>query len=130
MLGISGNCSPAEAELAQERSKGHTQYLGEYCADRFFGICVRRERAWCVFGSKLGRIFQQQGRAQLGVGWGSCRGLTVAEIERVDFDALDLSEFTSDLLDGTTEPTVDLPETSSTQTVLRDRIRTFYGQGN
>ena len=125
-----GNCSPGEVELAQERNKGHTQYLGQYCARRVLGICIRRERAWCVFGSKLGRIFQQQGRAQLGVGWGSCRGLTVAEIERVDFDALDLGEFTSDLLDGATEPSVDLPDSGTTQTLLRDRIRSFYQQGN
>ena len=129
LIGISG-CSAAEYELAQERNKGHTRYLGQYCARRFFGVCIRRERAWCVFGSKLGRIFQQQGRAQLGVGWGSCRGLTVAEIERVDFDALDLSEFTSDLLDSGTDPSVDLPDSGATQTLLRDRVRAFYGQGN
>ena len=125
-----GNCSPGEVELARERNLGRTQYLGQYCARRVLGVCIRRDRAWCVFGSKLGRIFQQQGRAQLGVGWGSCRGLTVAEIERVDFDALDLSEFTGDLLDGATEPSVDLPDAGATQTLLRDRIRTFYQQGN
>ena len=125
-----GNCSPGEVELARERNQGHTHYLGQYCARRVLGICIRRDRAWCVFGSKLGRIFQQQGRAQLGIGWGSCRGLTVAEIEGVDFDALDLSEFTSDLLDSGKDPSVDLPDSGATQTLLRDRIRTFYRQGN
>ena len=49
-----------------------------------------------MFGSKLGRILQQQGRSQLGIGWSSCRGLTVAEIKRIDFAGLDLSEFTED----------------------------------
>ena len=125
-----GNCSPGEVELARERNQGHTHYLGQYCARRVLGVCIRRDRAWCVFGSKLGRIFQQQGRAQLGIGWGSCRGLTVAELEGVDFDALDLSEFTSDLLDGGKDPSVDLPDSGATQTLLRDRIRTFYQQGN
>ena len=125
-----GNCSPGEVELARERNQGHTHYLGQYCARRVLGVCIRRDRAWCVFGSKLGRIFQQQGRAQLGAGWGSCRGLTVAEIERVDFDALDLSEFTSDLLDSGKDPSVDLPDAGDTKTLLRDRVRAFYGQGN
>ena len=125
-----GNCSPGEVELARERNQGHTHYLGQYCARRVLGICIRRDRAWCVFGSKLGRIFQQQGRAQLGIGWGSCRGLTVAEIEGIDFDVLDLSEFTSDLLDSGKDPSVDLPDSGATQTLLRDRIRTFYQQGN
>lgn len=129
LIGISG-CTPAEHELAEERNDGHTHYLGERCAKRILGICIRRERRWCVFGSKLGRIFQQQGRAQLGVGWGSCRGLTVAEIGGIDFDALDLSEFTADLLDGETEPSVSLPDAGDTQTLMQDRVRAFYGQGD
>ncbi|MCY4122409.1 MAG: conjugal transfer protein TraN [Acidobacteria bacterium] len=125
-----GNCSPAERELARERHDGHTHYLGEFCTRRILGICLRRERAWCVFGSKLGRIFQQQGRAQLGLGWGSCRGLTVAELEGIDFDALNLSEFTSDLLASGTEPSVSLPDAGGTQTLMRDRVRAFYDRGN
>ena len=125
-----GNCSTAERELARERHDGNTRYLGEFCARRILGICVTRERRWCVFGSKLGRLLQEQGRAQLGIGWGSCRGLTVAEIEAVDFDALDLSEFTVDLLDGGKEPSVSLPDTGGTQTLMRDRVRAFYGRGD
>ena len=125
-----GNCSSAERELAQERHDGNTRYLGEFCARRILGICVTRERRWCVFGSKLGRIFQEQGRAQLGIGWGSCRGLTVSEIEGIDFDALDLGEFTTDLLDGGKDPSVALPDTGGTQTLMRDRVRAFYGRGD
>ena len=125
-----GNCSRAERELAQERHDGNTRYLGEFCARRILGICVTRERRWCVFGSKLGRILQEQGRAQLGIGWGSCRGLTVAEIEGIDFDALDLGEFTADLLDGGKEPSVSLPDAGGTQTLMRDRVRAFYGRGD
>ncbi len=125
-----GNCSRAERELARERHDGNTHYLGEYCARRILGVCIRRERAWCVFGSKLGRIFQQQGRAQLGLGWGDCRGFTVAEIEGVDFNALNLSEFTADLLDGGREPSVSLPGAGDTQTLMRDRVRAFYGRGD
>ena len=125
-----GNCSPAERELARERHDGHTHYLGEFCTRRILGICIRRERAWCVFGSKLGRIFQQQGRTQLGIGWGNCRGLTVAELEGIDFDALDLGEFTADLLDGGREPSVSLPDAGATQILMQDRVRAFYGRGN
>ena len=70
------SCSASERELAEERNAGNTHYLGRYCSRRtFFGVCIRRSRAWCVFGSKLGRILQQQGRAQLGIGWSSCRGV-------------------------------------------------------
>ena len=116
------NCSASEKELAEERNAGNTHYLGKYCSRRtFFGICIRRSRAWCVFGSKLGRILQQQGRAQLGVGWGSCRGLTVEEIEGIDFASLDLSEFTENLMDGSMEPSVSLPDAGDTGEAKRPR---------
>ena len=124
------NCSASEKELAEERNAGNTHYLGKYCSRRtFFGICIRRSRAWCVFGSKLGRILQQQGRAQLGIGWSSCRGLTVAEIEGIDFASLDLSEFTENLMDGSMEPTVSLPDAGDTGEAMRARIRDFYSRG-
>ena len=125
-----GNCSASERELAEERNAGNTHYLGKYCSKRtFFGVCIRRSRAWCVFGSKLGRILQQQGRAQLGIGWSSCRGLTVAEIEGIDFASLDLSEFARDLMDGSREPSVSLPDAGDTGQAMRTRIRDFYSRG-
>ena len=124
------NCSAEERELAEERNAGNTHYLGRYCSKRtFFGVCIRRSRAWCVFGSKLGRILQQQGRRQLGIGWGSCRGFTVAEIEGIDFASLDLSEFTQDLMDGSREPSVSLPDAGDTGEAMRTRIRDFYRRG-
>ena len=124
------DCSAEERELAEERNAGNTHYLGRYCSKRtFFGVCIRRSRAWCVFGSKLGRILHQQARPQLGIGWGSCRGFTVAEVERIDFDALDLTEFTEDLVDGGKAPSIALPEAGDTRTLMRDRIRDFYTRG-
>ena len=124
------NCSASERELAEQRHAGNTHYLGEYCSKRsFFGGCRRRTRAWCVFGSKLGRILQQQGRRQLGVGWGSCRGLTVDEIENIDFSRVNLSEFTENLMDGSREPSVSLPDAGGTGQAMRTRIRGFYRRG-
>ncbi len=124
------DCSASEIELAEERNAGNTHYLGRYCSRKtLFGICIRHSRAWCVFGSKLGRILQQQGRAQLGIGWSSCRGFTVAEIEGIDFASLDLSEFTEDLMDGSREPSVSLPDAGDTGAVMRTRIRDFYRRG-
>ena len=129
LVGLAG-CSRSEIELARERHGGNTHYLGRYCARRtFFGVCIRRARAWCVFGSKLGRILHEQGRPQLGIGWSSCRGLTVAEIEAIDFGALDLSEFTENLLEGAKAPAVSLPDAGGTGAAMRARIRDFYRRG-
>ena len=124
------DCSPEEVALAQERNAGNTHYLGRYCSRRtLFGICIRRSRAWCVFGSKLGRILQQQGRAQLGIPWSTCRGFTVDEIETIDFEGLDLSEFARDLMDGSKEPSVSLPDAGDTGDAMRARIGDFYRRG-
>ena len=127
LIGI-GNCSEEERSLAEERHAGNTHYLGKRCAKRILGVCVRRERSWCVFGSKLGRILQEAARSQLGIGWGSCRGFTVQEMERIDFEAVDLSEFTADLVDGSSEPSIDLPEAGQAGAVMRARIRDFYNK--
>ena len=64
-LGLAG-CTVEERELAEARAAGVTHYLGEYCAKRILGICRRRDRAWCVFTSELGRILHEQARPQLG----------------------------------------------------------------
>ena len=64
--------NPASAD--PPRGEGHRTLLYMY---REGGGAIAY--AWCVFGSKLGRILQQQGRRQLGIGWSGCRGFTVSE---------------------------------------------------
>ena len=125
LIGL-GDCTEAERLLAEERHAGNTHYLGTRCAKRILGVCIRRERVWCVFGSKLGRILQEAAREQLGLGWGSCRGFTVEEMERIDFEAVDLSEFTEDLVDGASEPSIALPEAAGAGAAMRERISDFY----
>ena len=127
LIGLA-DCIEEERSLAEERHAGNTHYLGKRCTRRILGVCVRRERSWCVFGSKLGRILQEAARSQLGIGWGSCRGFTVEEMERIDFEAVDLSEFTEDLMDGGREPSVELPDADRASEVMRARVRDFYGK--
>ena len=127
--GLAG-CSASERELARERNEGNTHYLGKRCAKKtFFGVCIRREKVWCTFGSKLGRILQEQGRRQIGRGWSDCSGFTVAEIESIDFGSLDLSEFTENMMDGDMEPDVSLPDAADTGAAMRTRVRNFYQRG-
>ena len=128
LVGLAG-CTEEERRLGLERHAGNTHHLGTRCTRRVFGVCLRRERAWCVFGSKLGRILHEQARPALGIGWGSCRGFTVAEVERIDFAAVDLSEFAEDLLDAGTAPAVTLPDANGTEAAMRARVEAFYRSG-
>jgi conjugal transfer mating pair stabilization protein TraN len=59
---------------------------------------VEKKEGYCCFNSRLARIIQEQGRAQLGKSWGSakspeCSGFTLAEFESLDFSQIDLTEF-------------------------------------
>ena len=120
------DCTAEEIELAEARAAGVTHYLGEYCAKRILGICHRRDRAWCVFTSELGRILHEQARPQLGMNWDDCRGFSIAEIQRIDFDRVDLSEFTDTLLDTSEPPGISLPDAGATHAEMRERIGRYY----
>ena len=56
---------------------------------------------FCCFGNMLDKVVQVEGRKQLGINFGTganpnCRGLTLEEIQRIDFDKLDFTEFIED----------------------------------
>ena len=100
-LGISG-CDGEERDLANRQQKGLCHEIGTYCAEKVLGVCIRKKRRYCCFPTKLARMLQVQGRAQLGIPWGSaenpdCRGLSASELARINFDQLDLTEAFADL---------------------------------
>lgn len=90
-------CTSDEIALAESRSKGLCHYLGKK-KEKFLGLWVsRKEHVFCVFPSKLARVFQEAARKQLNIDWGdaekpNCRGLTQEEIKQLDFTKLDLRE--------------------------------------
>ncbi|MDP4840160.1 MAG: conjugal transfer protein TraN [Alphaproteobacteria bacterium] len=95
-IGLQG-CDETDLELAEKNKRGLCVEVGSYCAAKVAGVCVRKKRSSCCFPSKLSRIVHEQGRPQLGMGWGEskspdCRGFTPEELARLDFDRLNLSE--------------------------------------
>lgn len=95
------SCDSEEKELGLAKEAGQTRYIGSY--DRGTWPDKREYKAYCAYPSKLSRIIIEQGRNQLGLGFGSakspnCSGLTIQQLEMVNFDRLDLSEFYSDVM--------------------------------
>ena len=90
--------------------------------------CIERTTSKCCFNSVLARIVNEQGRAQIGKGWGEarsadCSGFTVAQLQALDFAAMDLSEFYASLV-----PT--LPDVDALQAGSASRVPAcYYGQG-
>jgi hypothetical protein len=97
-------CSQEEMELKKKKQAGTCHQVGTYCAKRLkiVGVCIKRKKTYCCFNSKLSRIINVQGRAQIGKGWGSpkypdCKGFKPEELNKLDFSRMDLSEYIADI---------------------------------
>lgn len=122
------SCSEEEKQLAQNARGGRCHQVGSFCSDKtVLGICVQTKVRWCCFSSKLSRIINEQGRPQLGKGWGTaeepdCSGFTVEEIQKLDFAKMDLSEFYADVM--ATAKMLDVG-----QMTVTNRITNYYDTG-
>lgn len=127
------SCSQSEARLAMKEGANLCHSLGSYCSSciRLLGkciSCIERTTGKCCFNSVLARIVNEQGRAQLGRGWGDprgpdCSGFTLAQLQALDFSSMDLSEFYASIV-----PT--LPNHQSTVDRATQRsLDCYYGKG-
>lgn len=97
-------CNANEKLLAQYRNAKECHYVGSYCANKTaLGVCTVNEQTYCCFDGKLSRIIAEQGRPQLNRGWGTptspdCSGFSLTELQQLDFNKMDLSEFYDDAL--------------------------------
>lgn len=111
VIQIIWECTDEEFELNVARELKKTHYLGTYCRKKVLGACIEKRQSYCEFASPLSRIINEQARPQLGITWGTaenpnCRGLTLEEINRIDWSQIDLTEW-MDLL----KISGNLPET-------------------
>ena len=98
------SCEPDEQVLSMKRGNRLCHELGSYCSKRIpiIRTCVETTQRYCCFNSRLSRILNEQGRAQLGKAWGSarapdCSGFTLTQLQTLDFGAMDLSEFLAEI---------------------------------
>ncbi|MDP2881597.1 MAG: type-F conjugative transfer system mating-pair stabilization protein TraN [Azonexus sp.] len=127
------SCNEEEGKLGMKEGAGLCHTVGTWCSScfRVFGNCVsclEHSTGKCCFNSKLARIVNEQGRVQVGKGWGSgespdCSGFTIAQLQSLDFAAMDLTEFYASIV-----PT--LPNAGALQGSNAARLTTcYYGQG-
>lgn len=72
--------------------------VGERNAGQFLGYSLKKRDVYCCFSSILARLIHEQGRPQLGLGWGSaeapdCSGFAYGELAALDFSQMDLTEY-------------------------------------
>ena len=127
------SCNEDEGKLAMKEGARLCHTVGTWCSScfRILGVCVscvEHTTSKCCFNSMLARIVNEQGRVQVSKGWGGaqspdCSGFTVAQLQTLNFAAMDLSEFYASLV-----PTV--PDLATLQGAGASRIPTcYYGQG-
>ncbi|NIF03508.1 type-F conjugative transfer system mating-pair stabilization protein TraN [Pantoea sp. Acro-805] len=117
------NCNSDEMAIGKAKAKKVTVLVGEACNRSVLGVCVQKKQAYCVFGGKLARIIQEQGRRdQLHVSFGSgdspdCRGITVPELQAINFDLINFQDFYSDLMANQ-----KIPDSATMVQQAKDRI--------
>jgi conjugal transfer mating pair stabilization protein TraN len=98
---LGAKCTKDEISLINLREKKLCVYVGKKTSGtKPFHV---NKHHFCCFGNMLEKVIQVEGRKQLGLNFGSggspnCRGLTMEEIQRLDFSKIDFSEFINELM--------------------------------
>ena len=98
---LGAKCTKDEQTLIDMRSKKLCVYVGKQSTKKM-NITTAIKHRFCCFGNLLDKVIQVEGRKQLGRNFGSgsapdCRGLTLEDIQRIDWNQVDFGEFIDDL---------------------------------
>lgn len=113
-------CDEKEQVTQMKSGAGLCHYVGEYCSSSFLGACLEKDEGMCCFNSKLARIINEQGRAQISKGWGppdspDCSGFKIPELQSLNWAAMDLSEFYAEIAPK-------LPDNAALQNKLNNSV--------
>jgi conjugal transfer mating pair stabilization protein TraN len=121
-------CEQSEQILAMKRDHRLCHGIGSFCSARIpvLRTCIETTQSYCCFNSRLARILNVQGRAQLGRAWGDakspdCSGFTLAQLQALDLSRMDLSEFYAEIAPS-------LPDLGAMQQRAHQRINRYFGQ--
>ena len=123
-------CDREEVLLHERDAQGLCAYVGTYCSDKFLGVCLTKRKAYCCFESKLSRILQEQGRAQLPKPWDEpkeeqCEGFTLDEFAQLDLSQMDFSEVYAEFTEA-----ARLPDELETSVLIQQKIEDYYARSN
>lgn len=96
-------CEEEELAFGIQQVNRACHFVGTYCSKKvsFLGLkkCIIETQTHCCFSGPFARILNEQLREQgIGPDWGTaqepnCEGITVADLENVDWSLVDLSEW-------------------------------------
>ena len=98
---IGAKCTKDERTLMEQRSKNLCVYVGSVKKKKA-GVHILTKHRYCCFGNILDKVIQVEGRKQLRRSFGTgsnpdCRGLSLEDIQAIDWNKVDFTEFIEDL---------------------------------
>ena len=119
-------CNSEDRDVDKRDDAGLCHYVGTYCSSKVLGICTTKKQSYCCYGSKLVRILNEQGKAQLGMQWGTpktpdCEGFLIAQFQQLDLSRMDFSEVYAEFVDA-----AKLPDEIEMSLQIQEKIENYY----
>ncbi|HAV4660329.1 TPA: conjugal transfer protein TraN, partial [Acinetobacter baumannii] len=86
-------CNEEERDLAVKRGGSLCTHARTWCSSKTIFGCTEESRSYCCFKSILAKIINREGRKQLGLSLETCEGITVEQLQKLDFSKIDMTEF-------------------------------------
>lgn len=87
-------CNEQERDLAVKRGGSLCTHARTWCSNKVPLIgCIEESRSYCCFKSILAKIINREGKKQLGLSLEDCGGITVDQLQKLDFSKIDMTEF-------------------------------------
>lgn len=90
-------CTSDEQVLSLKRGQNLCVQYAQGCSQKVLGVCVEEKKSFCCFNSLIAKIVNQQGKAQLGIPFAGCGGLTADQLQKIDFSSIDFTEFVNSI---------------------------------
>jgi conjugal transfer mating pair stabilization protein TraN len=115
-------CEQSEQVLGMHKGQNLSVKVGETCVQKIplIGTCIKWQEGWCSYNGAFAKILGTQGRSQLGLGLdSSCTGLTVSQLQQLNWNAIDFSEFTAQI---TAQATRNIPNGQSVSSAYNQNL--------
>ena len=117
---LGATCNQNERSLQDLRAKNLCVYVGK--STNGIAPLHTNKHHFCCFGNMLNKVLQTQARKQLRIGFGhggfpDCRGLTIEEIQKLDFEKMDFSEFMAEIKER-----MKIPNVADIETRMKDSV--------
>lgn len=116
-------CSPEEQKFSLKKGSNLCVKVDSYCSEKIpvIGVCIEKTEDYCCYNSRLAKIVNVQGKAQLGMSLKGCAGFTPDQFSKLDFSKMDLSEFISEIVPKT-------EDIGSVTGRVTNKVKSYYDQ--